>query len=125
MIIRRNQMSRVKERLENYRFLKERVEYLENRLINVKAISYSSYGSTGIPKTKQDLILEKDELIKEMDITRNIVYSIKDTKHRCILCYRYLDGMTIEQVADEMKYSSQHISRMLKEALKELENEYK
>ncbi len=118
-------MSRVKERLENYRFLKERVEYLENRLINVKAISYSSYGSTGIPKTKQDLILEKDDLIKEMDITRNLVYSIKDTKYRCILCYRYLDGMTIEQVADEMKYSSQHISRMLKEALKELENEYK
>ena len=44
-------MSRVKEQLENYRFLKERVEYLENRLVNVKAISYSSYGSTGIPKT--------------------------------------------------------------------------
>lgn len=118
-------MSRVKEQLENYRFLKERVEYLENRLVNVKAINYSSYGSTGIPKTKQDLILEKDELIKEMDETRNLVYSIKDTKHRCILCYRYLDGMTIEQVADEMNYSSHHVWRMLRDALNELENAHK
>ena len=121
-------MSRVKEQLENYRFLKERVEYLENRLVNVKAISYSSYGSTGIPgipKTKQDLILEKDELIKEMDETRNLVYSIKDTKFRCILCYRYLDGMTIEQVADEMNYSTHHIWKMLRDALNVLENAQK
>lgn len=118
-------MSRVKEQLENYRFLKERVEYLENRLVNVKAISYSSYGSIGIPKTKQDLILEKDELIKEMDETRRLVYSIKDTKLRCILCYRYLDGMTIEQVADEMNYSAHHVWKMLRDALSELENAHK
>lgn len=117
----RNQMSAVKEQLENYRFLKERLEYLENRLINVKAINYDSCGSVGIPKTKQDLLLEKDELIKKMDDTRKIVYSIKNPKYRYILCYRYLDCMTIEQVAEVMNYSSYHIWRMTKDALTELE----
>lgn len=114
-------MNTVKEQLENYRFLKERLEYLENRLINVKAINYDSCGSVGIPKTKQDLLLEKDELIKKMDDTRKIVYSIKNSKYRYILCYRYLDCMTIEQVAEVMNYSSYHICRMTKDALNELE----
>lgn len=117
----RNQMSTVKEQLENYRFLKERLEYLENRLINVKAINYDSCGSVGIPKTRQDLLLEKDELIKKMDDTRKIVYSIKNPKYKYILCYRYLDCMTIEQVAEVMNYSSYHIWRMTKDALNELE----
>lgn len=114
-------MSTVKEQLENYRFLKERLEYLENRLVNVKAIRYDSHGSIGIPKTRQDLLLEKDELIKKMDDTRSIVYAIKNPKYRYILCYRYLDCMTIEQVAEIMNYSSYHIWRMTKDALTELE----
>ena len=62
----------VRTYLKSYRNLKDKADYLQNKLINVKAISYrdSPTGSYSEPKTQNDYIMMKDRCLEEMALIR-------------------------------------------------------
>ena len=70
-----------------------RIEYIDNKLINVKSIPYddSSVGSYAEPKTNNDYIMMKDKYLKEMSSIRASVESIEDMTLRDVLFYRYIE----------------------------------
>lgn len=114
----------VRTYLKSYRNLKDKADYLQNKLINVKAISYrdSPTGSYSEPKTQNDYIMMKEECKKEMENIRNTINRVTTLKYRMALCYRYVDGLTEYDIVDIMGMALRTIQRYEYEGIAELAN---
>ena len=111
-----------KKYLKNYKNMMHRIEYIDNKLINVKSIPYddSSVGSYAEPKTNNDYIMMKDKYLKEMSSIRASVESIEDMTLRDVLFYRYIECLEIYDIADIMDCSNTSVFAYLRDAIKEL-----
>ena len=108
--------------LKSYKSMANRVEYINNKMINVKSIPYddSSVGSYAEPKTNNDYIMMKDKYLKEMSSIRASVESIEDMTLRDVLFYRYIECLEIYDIADIMDCSNTSVFAYLRDAIKEL-----
>lgn len=108
--------------LKSYRNMRNRVEYINNKMINVKSIPYddSSVGSYTEPKTNNDYIMMKDKYLKEMSSIRASVESIENMTLRDVLFYRYIECLEIYDIADIMDCSNTSVFAYLRDAIKEL-----
>lgn len=108
--------------LKSYRNMRNRVEYINNKMINVKSIRYddSPNGSYSEPKTQNDYIMMKDKYLKEMSSIRASVESIEDMTLRDVLFYRYIECLEIYDIADIMDCSNTSVFAYLRDAIKEL-----
>lgn len=108
--------------LKSYRNMRNRVEYINNKMINVKSIRYddSPSGSYSEPKTQNDYIMMKDKYLKEMSSIRASVESIEDMTLRDVLFYRYIECLEIYDIADIMDCSNTSVFAYLRDAIKEL-----
>lgn len=111
-----------KQYLKNYKNMMHRIEYIDNKLINVKSIPYddSSVGSYAEPKTNNDYIMMKDKYLKEMSSIRASVESIEDMTLRDVLFYRYIECLEIYDIAEIMDYSPATVRTYILDAVKEL-----
>ncbi len=57
---------------------------------------------------------------KRMIAIRREIETIRDPIARMILIYRYLDGMTFDQISNKMYISERHVYRLHRAALQEL-----
>lgn len=108
--------------LKSYRNMRNRVEYINNKMINVKSIRYddSPSGSYSKPKTQNDYIMMKDKYLKEMSSIRASVESIEDMTLRDVLFYRYIECLEIYDIANIMDCSNTSVFAYLRDAIKEL-----
>ena len=108
--------------LKSYRNMRNRVEYINNKMINVKSIRYddSPSGSYSEPKTQNDYIMMKDKYLKEMSSIRASVESIEDMTLRYVLFYRYIECLDIYDIANIMDCSNTSVFAYLRDAIKEL-----
>jgi DNA-directed RNA polymerase specialized sigma24 family protein len=108
--------------LKSYRNMRNRVEYINNKMINVKSIRYddSPSGSYSEPKTQNDYIMMKDKYLKEMSSIRASVESIEDMTLRDVLFYRYIECLEIYDIANIMDCSNTSVFAYLRDAIKEL-----
>lgn len=71
---------------------------------------------------KNDIVAEVKRLAdKQREIESNIE-KINDSRLEIVLKYKYINGATFEQIADQMGYSRMHICRLHGKALKKLQN---
>ncbi|WP_337512560.1 hypothetical protein [Catenibacterium sp.] len=112
----------VRTYLKSYRNLKDKADYLQNKLINVKAISYrdSPAGSYSEPKTQNDYILMKDRCLEEMALIRQNIDKLDDINHRDVLFYRYIELMSIYDTADMLHISQRTAERYIHDAIDKL-----
>lgn len=112
----------VRTYLKSYRNLKDKADYLQNKLINVKAISYrdSPTGSYSEPKTQNDYILMKDRCLEEMALIRQNIDKLDDINHRDVLFYRYIELMSIYDTADMLHISQRTAERYIHDAINKL-----
>ncbi len=112
----------VRTYLKSYRNLKDKADYLQNKLINVKAISYrdSPTGSYSEPKTQNDYILMKDRCLEEMALIRQNIDKLDDINHRDVLFYRYIELMSIYDTADMLHISQRTAERYIHDAIEKL-----
>jgi DNA-directed RNA polymerase specialized sigma24 family protein len=112
----------VRTYLKSYRNLKDKADYLQNKLINVKAISYrdSPTGSYSEPKTQNDYILMKDRCLEEMALIRQNIDKLDDINHRDVLFYRYIELMSIYDTADMLHISQRTAERYIHDAIDKL-----
>lgn len=112
----------VRTYLKSYRNLKDKADYLQNKLINVKAISYrdSPTGSYSEPKTQNDYILMEDRCLEEMALIRQNIDKLDDINHRDVLFYRYIELMSIYDTADMLHISQRTAERYIHDAIDKL-----
>lgn len=112
----------VRTYLKSYRNLKDKADYLQNKLINVKAISYrdSPTGSYSESKTQNDYILMKDRCLEEMALIRQNIDKLDDINHRDVLFYRYIELMSIYDTADMLHISQRTAERYIHDAIDKL-----
>lgn len=102
-----------KEWLKTYKDMYFRVKYIENYMIGLKSIPFGKEMSLGNnSKTKEDLILEKDELIAKMKVIEDAIVKIEDLKLRCVIEYKYIDFMSFDEISDVMHYSQNTIKKL-------------
>ena len=108
--------------LKSYRNLKDKADYLQNKLINVKAISYrdSPTGSYSEPKTQNDYILMKDRCLEEMALIRQNIDKLDDINHRDVLFYRYIELMSIYDTADMLHVSQRTAEKYIHDAIEKM-----
>ena len=112
----------VRTYLKSYRNLKDKADYLQNKLINVKAISYrdSPTGSYSEPKTQNDYIMMKDRCLEEMALIRQNIDKLDDINHRDVLFYRYIELMSIYDTADMLHVSQRTAEKYLHDAIEKM-----
>lgn len=112
----------VRTYLKSYRNLKDKADYLQNKLINVKAISYrdSQTGSYSEPKTQNDYILMKDRCLEEMALIRQNIDKLDDINHRDVLFYRYIESMSIYDTADMLHVSQRTAEKYIHDAIEKM-----
>ena len=112
----------VRTYLKSYRNLKDKADYLQNKLINVKAISYrdSPAGSYSEPKTQNDYILMKDRCLEEMALIRQNIDKLDDINHRDVLFYRYIELMSIYDTADMLHVSQRTAEKYIHDAIEKM-----
>ena len=67
----------VREYLKSYRNYKDRVAYIDNKVLNVHSIQYNNVkGRTSEPKTQNNYILMKEKCKKEMGSWNNFSFII-------------------------------------------------
>ena len=113
----------VREYLKSYRNYKNRVTYIDNKILNVHSIQYNKViGRTSEPKTQNDYIMMKEECKKEMENIRNTINRVTTLKYRMALYYRYVDGLTQYDIADIMGKSVGTVWHYFYEGVAELAN---
>ena len=112
----------VRTYLKSYRNLKDKADYLQNKLINVKAISYrdSPTGSYSEPKTQNDYIMMKDSCLEEMALIRQNIDKLDDINHRDVLFYRYIELMSIYDTADMLHVSQRTAEKYIHDAIEKM-----
>lgn len=65
--------------------------------------------------------IRRDQLLDLADSLEREINKLQDSRHRQVLRLRYIEGLTIEQTADKMKYSVAQVKRIQQAALVELE----
>ena len=112
----------VRTYLKSYRNLKDKADYLQNKLINVKAISYrdSPTGSYSEPKTQNDYIMMKDRCLEEMALIRQNIDKLDDINHRDVLFYRYIESMSIYDTADMLHVSQRTAEKYMHDAIEKM-----
>lgn len=113
----------VREYLKSYKIYKDRIEYIDNKVLNVHSIQYNKViGRTSEPKNQNDYILMKEECKKEMENIRNTIDKVTTLKYRMALYYRYVDGLTQYDIAEIMGKSVGTVWHYLCKGIEELVN---
>ena len=115
-------------------YLREQIQYLREKIMNVGSVvnddmkvqTSKSYDTMG--DTVASICDREDELKEKMDayakIERKVsekIDEVKEQKYRDLLRYRYILGLTYDQIADRMNYSPRHIARMHDKAVEAFE----
>ncbi len=124
-----------KNRLKQYLPLKKEVEQIELRLEEMESTMYSPRipGGDGMPRASgvsdptQRIVQQKDALWERYKAKRErltaMLIEIEDTMEiltpteRMLVRYKYMDGLTWEEVCVAMSYSWTHIHRIHSAAL--------
>lgn len=115
----------VKEELESYKRYTNKLEYLENKILNIKAVNYDYKPSRSIGENKEatninDYLEMKEECLKEMKRIRNLIEQVKNVMLRDTLFYRYVERMTVYEVSNIMECSESSVYCHIRSAIKEL-----
>ena len=108
--------------------LEEKLAILEDRLTSVRSPKYSDMPRGGTPVTVEDLILDKAELEERIERLRAKgkglrseilaeIDTLEDTRYAEVLESFFIDGYTLEEIADNEGYTVRHVYRLYSEAI--------
>ena len=108
--------------------LEEKLTLLEGKLTSVRSPKYSDMPRGGVPVTVEELISDKIELeerierlrAKGRDLRSEILAEIdtlEDTRYVEVLESFFIDGYTLEEIADNEGYTVRHVYRLYSEAV--------
>lgn len=108
-------LRRYKNNQEKIKRLEQKIEYINDRLTNVRGIRISDEPRGHSNVTKAELITNKSEYEERIEnlkvesrrlkkeITK-VIDTLEDTRHIDVLEAFFIDGLTFEQIAEKMNY---------------------
>lgn len=84
--------------------------------IDLTAIEARRY-SLEISHKLSERSIRRDQLLDLADSLEREINKLPDSRHRQVLRLRYIEGMTIEETAEQMGYSARQVDRLQKEAI--------
>ena len=114
---------KVRHYIERYKELSERVEYIDNKIINVHSNSYDympTHNNAKPQKNINDYIHMKEECKAEMQEIRDNVERVENIKYRNVLFYRYIECLNVYDIAELMDYSIGTVRRYILDAVDQL-----
>ena len=108
--------------------LEKKLALLDDRIISIKSPNFSGMPRGGQPVTLADLISDKDELEKRIERLKNKGRQIKseileeidtleDSRYCEILEAYFIDGLSMEDIAENEGYSVRQIYKLYSEAI--------
>ena len=121
-------LKRYKKNLALIERLENKLADLNDRIYKVKSPSYSAMPKGSTPVELSDLISDKEGLIARIDRLRdkskklkvetlNIIDELDDPRHAEILESFFIDCKTFEEIADEIGYTTRHVTRVYSDAI--------
>ncbi len=133
----------IKYKLQEYRWIKENVKALEERLLEIDTelqkitsnMEQEKVQTSKEPDKWTDLIYEKIKVencinsqivkgLEEMHYIENLIEHL-DERGKLLMRYRYIDCLTWEEIACKMNYTWQHMHRIHSKCLISLEESIK
>lgn len=108
--------------------LKDKVESLDDRIVGLKSPSMSGMPRGGTPVTTEDLIAEKDEVIRRIkrleskagllkEEILDKIDELEDSRYAEILESYFIDLKDFDTISDETGYTIRHVIRLYSEAI--------
>ena len=108
--------------------LEKKLVLLDDRIIGLKSPSLSGMPRGGVPVTIDDLMSDKLDLedrIKRLKAKsrglKKAVYeeidSLEDSRYCEILEAHFIDGLSFDDIAEEMGYTERHVIKLYSEAI--------
>ena len=128
--------SRKKRSLKRYRKnlaclerLEKKLEIMSERITSIKSPSLSGMPRGGVPVTIDDLMSDKMDLEgridrlrkKSRDLKREVceeIDSLEDSRYCEILEAFFIDGLSFEDIAEDLGYTERHVINLYSEAIK-------
>ena len=118
--------------MENIKMLTERLATLNSKLYGLESPVITDMPKGGLGLETVDLLSDKlnieQELLERLEYGLDmksevigVIRTVRDPKLRMILEMKYLDLMSISEIAGKLGYSSNHISRLHNEAIDQLD----
>lgn len=120
------------EWLLDYQQLMQKIEYLEYKLEREKRelgrwsggdlggkILHEKSISSGLEERIEAMEYELAHVMNELFNARKLIAAFKGIENK-ILFYKYVEGMTLEEIAECLKYSSSHIYKKHAEIMKRI-----
>lgn len=112
------EIERLQREIERWRSIAEKVTP------SISAVRYTAPDGSRIENAIEKIDTLRDSLAAKLDELigcriqiEQAIDAVEDDRLRLLLRYRYIDGMTIEEAANEMGISRQWISVLQREAL--------
>lgn len=121
-------LKRYRENRACVRRLEKKLALLEDRIISIKSPNFSGMPRGGQPVTLADLISDKDELEKRIERLKDKgkqikceileeIDSLEDPRYCEILEAYFIDGLSMEDIAENEGYSVRQIYKLYSEAI--------
>lgn len=123
-------LEQVRKQADRVEYLKQDVQYLDDAMISMGSTSFGKMG--GHTECSQAgfviLVERKDAKQRKLEVEKNylaeliakadeVIDTVPDPKMRRVLKLYYLENFSTKEVADEMKYTVQHVNRLVKKGL--------
>lgn len=134
----KNENEQKKNYLRGYRKHIRRINRIESDLEEIRSMKcYPSVNSDGMPHASNNidlsdyaatvdskeraLIEEKRLRVKAYEAISNQIELLQSDKEKDVLHYRYIKGLDWWEIAEKMKYTERHVTRIHGEALSHFE----
>ena len=125
---KKRSLKRYRKNLSCIKRLEDKLYNIEDRLSSIRSTNLSGMPRGGVPVTSADLLADKDDLerrIKRLkqkgENLKERIYeeidSLEDSRYCEVLESYFIDGLTLEDIAEEMGYTERHIYTLYKEAI--------
>lgn len=105
--------------LNNYKALLDKIEYLEAKADGLKSPSFQAirgYSTRNI----NDIMDDIGELVRKMEEIEDFIELLDNPRELLAIRYRYIDGMKLEDIAENMSYSVRSVAHFLSKGVKHL-----
>lgn len=116
-------LMRYRALMEKVARMEERLEQIDRDLMSIKSPALSSEPKTSVRITLEDKLIRKDELESKINSTLKFarqnradimrcIDALENQKSALVLERYFIDGVTLETIADEMNYSYEYVKQL-------------
>ena len=116
-------LMRYRALMEKVARMEERLEQIDRDLMSIKSPALSSEPKTSVRITLEDKLIRKDELESKINATLKFarqnradimrcIDALENQKQALVLERYFIDGVTLETIADEMNYSYEYVKQL-------------